>query len=338
MSKSLNDIVPAGHLYVRENILKKNNLTGIAENKAAWAKGLQLPKTAEYLFFAGCGYQHMKYVVAMMGALKSAEKMGMSMEKVMGINKAFSKIGVDLSSMTAKITASKEDPYTRVLTSAVSVLRKIGIDVGYLHEEEPCCGSPLYYTGFADDYGAHARENYSLLKSRGVKKIVGLIPACTSALKKVYPTYINGYDLEVYHFFEIAAKKLKETDRKLKVKEAVAIAYHEPCQLSRYLDIRDEPREILQRIEGVTLVELDPEQSGKYSTCCGGGGLEAVSPELSERIGVKRVKELGKTGASLIVTNCPACEMQLNSILHKQGSAIKVMDLVTLIDEALEEK
>lgn len=338
MSKSLKDIVPVGHLYVRENILKKDSLTGVAENKAAWAKGLQLPKKAEYIFFAGCGYQHMKYVVGMMGALKSAEKVGMGMDRVVGISKAFSKIGVDLSSMAAKITASKEDPYTPVLISAVSVLRKLGLDVGYLHEEEPCCGSPLHYTGFTDDYGAHAQKNYSLLKSHGVKKIISLIPACTSALKKVYPTYINGYDLEVYHFFEIVAKKLKETGRKLKVKEAMAVAFHEPCQLSRYLEIIDEPREILQRIEGVTLIELDTEQSGKYSTCCGGGGLEAVSPELSERIGVKRVKELSETGASLFVTNCPACEMQLNSILKKQGSAIKVIDLVTLIDEALEEK
>jgi Fe-S oxidoreductase len=175
------------------------------------------------------------------------------------------------------------------------------------------------------------------MKSYGVKKIIGLVPACTSALKKVYPRYISGYDLEVSHFFEIVRKELKEKGKKLKVKGERTVAFHEPCQLSRYLELTDEPRAILQNIEGVRFVELDPEQCGKYSTCCGGGGLEAVHPELSERIGTKRVKELLDTGASVIVTHCPACEMQLNTILQKQGSAVKVIDLVTLIDEALGE-
>ncbi len=58
--------------------------------------------------------------------------------------------------------------------------------------------------------------------------------------------------------------------------------YHDPCQLSRYLQIIEEPREIIKSIDGVELVELDPEQCGKWSTCCGGGGLEATHPELSE--------------------------------------------------------
>jgi len=337
MSKTLKDIVPVGHIYIKDNILTKGSLTGMAESKAAWARDLHLPKKGEYTFFAGCGYQHMKYVGGMMGALKSAEKMGMGMGKIVGISKAFSKIGVDLTSIAAKITASKDDPYTGVLTSAVRVLRKLGVDLGYLGEEEPCCGSPMYYTGFADEYGEHVEKNYKILKSQGVKKIIGLVPACTSALKKGYPPFLPEYDLEVSHFFEVVAQKIKETGKRPKVKEKMTVAYHEPCQLSRYLELTEEPREVIKSIEGVTFLELDPEQCGKYSTCCGGGGLEATNPELSERIGAKRVKELLRSGASVIVTNCPACEMQLNTVLRKQGSATKVIDLVTLIDHALEE-
>ncbi len=181
MNKTLKDIVPVGHIYIKDNILTKGSLTGMAESKAAWARDLHLPKKGEYTFFAGCGYQHMKYVGGMMGALKSAEKMGMGMGRIVGISKAFSKIGVDLTSIAAKITASKDDPYTGVLASAVRVLRKLGVDLGYLGEEEPCCGSPMYYTGFVDEYGEHVKKNYQILKSQGVKKVIGLIPACTSA-------------------------------------------------------------------------------------------------------------------------------------------------------------
>jgi hypothetical protein len=160
MSKSLKDVIPVGHIYIKDNILEKDSLAGVSESKALWAKDLNLPKKAEYTFFAACGYQHMKYVEGMMGALKSASKMGMGMGKVVGISKAFGKVGVDLTGITAKITASKDDPYTPVLISAISVLRKLGLDVGYLHEEEPCCGSPMYYAGFEDDYAEHSRKNY----------------------------------------------------------------------------------------------------------------------------------------------------------------------------------
>ena len=335
MSNPAKKIIPAGHLYVKENVLKKDNLTGVLESKALWAKGLNLPRVAEYLFFAGCGYQQMKYIEGMMGVLKSASKMGLSIGKVTGISKVFGKVGIDLTSITAKVTASKEDPYTPVLVSSVSVLRKLGVDLGYMYEDEPCCGSPMYYAGFESDYADHARKNYEIFKSFGIKKIIGLVPGCTSALKNVYPKYVEGYDLEVQHLIEVTAKLLKEKAIKPKAKENVKVMYHDPCQLSRYLQIIEEPREIIKSIDGVELMELDPEQCGKWSSCCGGGGLEATHHELSERIGMRRAEELVKTGAALILSNCPACDLQLTRMIKKLDPNIKVVDLIRFFDDAL---
>jgi Fe-S oxidoreductase len=335
MSKSLRNVVPAGHIHIKENVLEKDNLTGVSESKALWAKDLDLPKKAEYTFFAACGYQHMKYVEGMMKALKSAGKMGMGMGKVVGIGKAFKKVGMDLTNITAKMTASKDDPYTPVLISAVNVLRKLGVDVGYMYEDEPCCGSPTYYAGFESDYAEHAKKNYQVFKSFGVKNLIGLVPACTSALRDVYPKYVVGYDLEVQHVLEVVAKRLKGTGIKPKVKEKLAVTYHDPCQLSRYLGITDEPRQILKAIESVELIEPDLEQCGKWSTCCGGGGLEVTHPELSERLGIRRAEELLKTGANVIVSNCPACELQLTKIIKKLDANAAVIDFMRLLDEAL---
>jgi Fe-S oxidoreductase len=336
MNKTLKDIVPVGHIYIKDNILTKGSLTGMAESKAAWARDLHLPKKGEYTFFAGCGYQHMKYVGGMMGALKSAEKMGMGMGRIVGISKAFSKIGVDLTSIAAKITASKDDPYTGVLASAVRVLRKLGVDLGYLGEEEPCCGSPVYYAGFLDEYVAHAEKNCEVFKSQKAKKLIGFLPACTSALRNIYPQYVDGYDLEVQHFFEIVAKRLRETQIKPKLKEKMTVTFHEPCQLSRYLNIVDAPREVMNRIEGLELREPEQEQHKQWSTCCGGGGLEVSSPGLSERLGAKRIEELLKTGAPVIVTNCPGCMMQLANSARKLGANVKIWDVAEILDQALE--
>jgi Fe-S oxidoreductase len=118
----------------------------------------------------------------------------------------------------------------------------------------------------------------------------------------------------------------------------VKVTYHDPCQLSRYLQIIDEPREIINSIEGVEFVEPDQEQCGKWSTCCGGGGLEATHPELSERVGMRRVEQLLETGASVILSNCPACDMQLAKTLRKMDADVRVIDLMKFLDEALEPK
>ena len=337
MSRSLKDVVPIPHIYIRENVLQKGNIPGVAGDKTAWAKDLNLPRQAEYIFFAGCGYQFMKYVEGMMRAAASIEKVGLGRENGIGISRAFGKIGIDLPSITAKVAAAgREDTYTRILVNAVSILQKLGLDMGYMYEDEPCCGSPLYYSGFLDDYIENANTNFNVFKSQGIRKLIGLIPACTASLRDNYPKYVEGYDLEVSHFIEVVAQRLKETDIKPKLKENVTVAYHDPCQLSRYLEIIDAPREVLASIDGVELREPEPEQCKQWSTCCGGGGLEAGSPELCERLGLRRLEELLSTGANVIASHCPACVMQLKRSAEKMKADVKVMDLVQILDEALQ--
>jgi len=336
MKKSARHIIPAAYAQMRDNVLLKDNLTGISASKAHWARDLGLSREAEVTFFAGCGYQQMRYVEGMMSALRSAGKVAMNTEKLIGINRMLSRIGVDMTTVAAKITASKDDPYTPVLKSSVSVLKKLGIVVGYLHEDEPCCGAPMYYAGFEEDYAAHARANYRALKSLGVKRIIGLVPGCTSALRDTYPKYVEDYDLEVRHILEVIAKRLKETGQRAVLSKKTTVIYHDPCQLSRYLQITEEPRAIIRRIEGAELLEGDPEQFGRWSTCCGGGGIEATQAELSERVGLRRAEELLKSEAALIISNCPACEMQLRKILTKLNSDVKVVDLISFLDAALE--
>jgi Fe-S oxidoreductase len=129
---------------------------------------------------------------------------------------------------------------------------------------------------------------------------------------------------------------LKKREIKPALKEKLVVTYHDPCQLSRYLDIIDEPREILNNIDGLELREPDAEQRGKWSTCCGGGGLEAASPELCERLGQRRAEELLETGAKVIVSHCPACIMQLRNSVKKLSADVSVMDLVEILDEAIE--
>lgn len=333
-SKSL---VPAGHIQIRDNVLIKDNVAGILANKGSWAKGLNLPRKGEYTFLAGCGYQFMKYAETILGTVRNMEKMGLSIHSMMALTNAFGKVGVDLPTITAKVASSwMPDIYCNILVHAVNVLHKIGLSLGYLYEDEPCCSSPLYYAGFLDECVVRAKSNYQVFLSYEVRKIVGMVPACISMIRDFYPKHIEHFEMEVDHFFEVVARKLKEQDIRPRLKERMVVTYHDPCQLSRYLHIIEEPREIMMRIEGLELIEPKEDQCKEWSTCCGGGGLEVSNHALSKRLGERRIMELLETGAKTIVTGCPACMLQLRSAAKSVRADVRVIDLAEIIDRALE--
>jgi Fe-S oxidoreductase len=105
----------------------------------------------------------------------------------------------------------------------------------------------------------------------------------------------------------------------------------------RHLSLVDEPRRILKAIKGIELVEPEWTKE-KWSTCCGGGGgFEAVFPELSQVLAVNRTSELLETGAEIIVTHCPGCVMQLKEGLRElKAEVVEVLDIAQVIDMAME--
>ena len=129
----------------------------------------------------------------------------------------------------------------------------------------------------------------------------------------------------------------KMATRRWRSPEPVKVTYHDPCQLGRFLGVTAAPREILNAIEGVELVE--PEHTkGEMSTCCGGGaGFETVFPELSEILAANRARELVETGANVIVTQCPGCIAQLvDGLKQISRPDIMVLDLAEIAALSLE--
>ena len=115
------------------------------------------------------------------------------------------------------------------------------------------------------------------------------------------------------------------------------MTYHDPCQLARSMKLIDEPRRIMKSIENLELVE-PAWTKGEFATCCGGGGgFEAVFPELSHTLAVNRTKELMALEPDIIVTHCPGCIMQLESGLKDlKIKDVKVLDLAQVVGMALE--
>jgi dimethylglycine catabolism B len=329
------ELIPPGLSYLADNIRHKDNILGASkEDGARWAKDLNLSPSKETIFFAGCGYQFGSQLESLMGLIRKIDKSAIGSERAMGLAGLQKKIGLD--GLFLKMMGRSGGKEAQPLLDAVRVLRKLGQDPGYLAENEPCCGGLLHYMGSKAEFARHALNVREKLNARGVKKIIGIVPSCTYTLRNLITDSCQQSDFEVKHFCQVVAENINSL--RLRFPQTVKVTYHDPCQLVRYLGIMEEPRKILRAIQGVELVE--PEWTRcEFSTCCGGGGgFEAVFPEMSEMLAVNRTKELLETGAQIIVTHCPGCIMQLETGLKVvKAENIRVLDLAQVIAMSMEE-
>lgn len=330
------DLVPPGLTYLANNIITRQNILGVSKEQGArWARELNLPPQAETVFFAGCGYQYSARLEALMSLIRGIDKSVIGAEMPLRFARFQKKLGLNLPEIYSSILSRGAEAEVKPLVAAVNVLRKLGIQPGYLAENEPCCGAPLHHAGLQNKFTENAHRAYEKLKDCGAKRVIGIVPYCTHALGKLFPRYVDGYNLEVRHFLEIVAEKIPSL--KLKYPRKVRMTYHDPCQLVRFMNLVEEPRRILKAIVDIELVETDW-TCGEWSTCCGGGGgFETVFPELSQVLAVNRVKELMDTKPDIIVTHCPGCIMQLKDGLKQlKIDNVEVLDLSQVVAAAME--
>ena len=336
--KAKKNLVPAGLSYLTGNISTHDNIAGASkQSRSDWAEGLNLPEQSETIFFSGCGYQYFSRLDPVMSLLRKFDRTPVGTGLPIALARLSKSIGVDIASVYTRLLPSgnDKDVESQPLRAAVNVLQKLGVEFGYLGDNEPCCGGPSYYVGLEKQFKEHAQAAYEQLKSSGVRKIISIVPSCSYTLRDLYPAYIDGFDIEVKHFLEVVLEHIKPG--MLKYPKKLKVVYHDSCQLARYLGLIEEPRRILKSIEGIELLESE-HTSGEWATCCGGGaGFELVFPDLSHILAKNRVEELMQTEPDVIVTHCPGCIMQLKSGLQElHHKNIEVLDIAQILSTAME--
>lgn len=212
----------------------------------------------------------------------------------------------------------------KVAQATIKILEKAGIDYTVLPEEW-CCGAPLSLLGFDSDFKKFAEHNVKAF--REYKTLICSCPTCVHMFKEVYPKMGFPLKVEVLHTSQFFLQLAKEG--KIKLGECnKEYVYHDPCALSRKLNITKEPRELLESIPGLTLKEVQLNQ--KETRCCGMGGmLGFTNPEIASAITKKRSEELRGVSDS-IVTACPVCEFAL-----KRANTGEILDISELILKVL---
>ncbi len=224
----------------------------------------------------------------------------------------------------------------KVAVATVDLLKAAGIEFGILGEKESCCGESIRKTGSEQVFKDLAKANIKTFVDSGVKKILVSSPHCYHTFVNEYPEFMVHF--EVVHMAQylrelIAAGKLactQDVPRK--------VAYHDPCYLGRHNQIYAEPREVLQAVPGLELLELP--ENGQNSLCCGGGGGRIwMDTPLSERFSDIRLKQAREAGAEVLATACPYCitnfeESRLNLEFE---DVLDIMDITEIVRMSLAE-
>ncbi len=222
----------------------------------------------------------------------------------------------------------------KVATATANILKKAGVDFGILGDKESCCGESIRKTGSEEVFKNLAKENIKTFIDNGVKKVIVSSPHCYHTFKNEYPEFMVHFD--VVHISQYILELINDGRLELTKEFQKKITYHDPCYLGRHNEIYDEPREVLKKISGLELIEM--EGHGKTSLCCGGGGGRIwMDTPIEERFSDIRLKQASDVGAKVLVTACPYCitnfeESRLNM---EYEDVLEIKDITEIVNDML---
>jgi Fe-S oxidoreductase len=224
-----------------------------------------------------------------------------------------------------------------IAKSTIKILNQLGIEP-VLMPNERCCGHDLLWTGDIESFKKLAQHNIDGIKCTGAKKIVFSCPEGYQTFKREYPKYIGPLGCEVIHISELIAERLPELkfrNPRPKTRKAKKVTFQDPCSLGRICGIYEQPREIINAM-GVELTEMP--KNRENAICCGTSGWMNCGI-YSKQIQLSRLKQAKSTGADLLITGCPKCQIHFKCAMNDENTPheakIEIQDLTSLIASQL---
>jgi Fe-S oxidoreductase len=311
--------LPTGDVLgiLKDNLERRGSVLPIS-NKAAtqWAKGLDIPNGGETVLYTGEMYQLVPYIDLMVHYIERFQdsplarftKWGMLANKVVNISAVFPLLG-----------KCEAEQYDKILGNVALLLRKAGVNYGYLYGDELYCGAIIYRSGLDDSLEQHSLKVYRMLKERGVKNLITVDPHTTDLLRLIYPSMIAGFDISVKSYMEVLAGSELTPARRVDMEVVV----HDSCCYARYEGIIEEPRMLLERAQ---FRVREPRDSRAFTMCCG-GPIEALYPKKAFQVAEKRVQQLKEVGENIAVA-CPLC---LTNLRKAAKDGTRIDDLVNYL-------
>lgn len=222
--------------------------------------------------------------------------------------------------------------------NAVRLLNRIGISP-IVSDEERCCGADLLLAGDVDSFRRLAELNVEAIKASGAKKVVFTCAECYNAFKNDYPAHVGPLPFETVHLTELLADRIEAGDLAFEDTGRAEdgpelVTYHDPCRMGRYLQVYDPPRTALAAVPGLELVEM--EDNRERALCCGSTAWVNCSA-CAKQIQIEKLRQARTTGARVMLTTCPKCQIHLRCAARDldEEQKVQIDDVTTWLGRAL---
>jgi L-lactate dehydrogenase complex protein LldE len=216
--------------------------------------------------------------------------------------------------------------------AAAKLLEEAGCEV-YVPVSQTCCGQPAWNSGDKADTADIAKDVIKAFEE--FDYIVAPSGSCAGMLSKHYPELFadniawkersTKFAMKVFELVSFLTDVLKVE----RVEAAInaKITYHDSCSGLRELNIKNQPRKLLNSMEGVTLSEMK-----NPDVCCGFGGTFAVKySDISNSIVTEKIENVENAEADLLLAGDLGCLLNMAGKLRRTGAKTEVRHVAEVL-------
>lgn len=231
------------------------------------------------------------------------------------------------------VTCMVDAIFPDVGMATVEILEAQGYTV-HFPEAQTCCGQPAFNAGYLDEARQMARHNIDVLAATtGV--IILPSGSCTDIITHYWRELFEGNSAMVAKIDAIASRTYELTQFLVDVLGVVdvgakgngRVTYHPSCHGLRNLGLRDQPRQLLEHVDGLEVVDLPEAES-----CCGFGGLFAVKLDnISGAMLDRKLNNVEASSAETLVGSDISCLLHMAGGLRQRGKNIQVKHIAEIL-------
>jgi glycolate oxidase iron-sulfur subunit len=226
--------------------------------------------------------------------------------------------------------------FAQVNADTICALQENGCEV-VLPAAQQCCGSLHAHNGEVESARQLARTNLDVFDLDSLDAVIVNAGGCGSHMR--HYDHLLADDAQYVQRARQWSAKVKDIHEFLleinfRAPEAKGIerkvTYHESCHLKHGQKVSEAPRQILNAIAGVELVEL-----AEADWCCGSAGIYNITqPETSMQLLDRKMGHIAATGAQIVATGNPGCCIQIEHGGQRSGIELEVVHPISLLADA----
>ncbi len=194
--------------------------------------------------------------------------------------------------------------------------------------DQGCCGALSLHAGREPEARAFARALIDRFERESVEAVIVNAAGCGSCMKE-YGRLFSAEEGIRERAAKFAGKVRDATEFLSAIGPAaprrplnMRVVYHDACHLAHAQGIREQPRNLLRSIPGLSLQEIP-----NGDQCCGSAGIyNLVEPQSAREIGTRKVENLLSVHPEL---------MEIQALLRERGMRLRVAHPIEILDASL---